>query len=148
MGRWSREGRRYWPMVRMSQSARGEVAEDFEQLGGLFAQADHHAGFGEPFGPQLFGVAQQFEGALVARAGADDAIEARHRLGVVVEHLGAGFDDDADGLAVALEVGDEHLDAAAGSLAANLFDDHGEGARAADEIVVAVDAGDDCVVQA
>ena len=101
-----------------------------------------------PVGPQLFGVAQQLEGALVARAGADDAIEARDRFGVVVEHLGAGLDDDADGFAVALEVGDEDFDAAAGGLAANLFDDQGEGARAAEEVVVAIDAGDHCVLQA
>ena len=97
MGRWSREGRRYWPMVRMSQWTAGEIAEDCEQLVGFFAKADHHAGFRDPFGPQLFGVAQQLEGALVARAGADDAIEARDRLGVVVEDFGAGIDDGADG---------------------------------------------------
>ena len=126
----------------------GEIAEDCEQLGGLFAEADHDAGFGEAFGAQLFGVAQQLKGALVARAGADDAIEARHGLGVVVEHFGAGLDDGADGFAVALEVGDEHFDAAAGGLAANLFDDQGEGARAAEQIVVAIDAGNDGVVQA
>ena len=75
----------------------GEVAEDCEQLVRLFAEADHDAGLREPFGPQLFGVAQQLEGTLVARAGADDAIEARDRLGVVVEDFGAGIDDDADG---------------------------------------------------
>ena len=85
-----------------------------------------------PFGPQLFGVAQQLEGTLVARAGADHAIEARHGLGVVVQDFGPGVDDDADGFAVALEVGDEDFNAAAGSLAANFVDDHGEGARAAD----------------
>ena len=101
-----------------------------------------------PFGLQLFGVAQQLEGALVACAGADDAIEARHGLSVVVEHFGAGFDDDADGFVVALEVGDENFNAAAGGLAANFFNDHGEGARAADEVVVAIDAGDDGVLQA
>ena len=66
----------------------------------------------------------------------------------MVEDLGAGLDDDADGFGIALKVGDEDFDAAAGRLAANLFDDHGEDARAADEVVVAVDAGDDGVLQA
>ena len=66
----------------------------------------------------------------------------------MVEDLGAGFDDDADGFLVALEVGNEDFDAAAGGLAANLVDDHGEDARAADEVVVAIDAGDDGVLQA
>ena len=101
-----------------------------------------------PAGLQLFGVAQQLKRPLVARAGADDAIEARDGLGVVVQDFGRGFDDDADGFAVALEVGDENFDAAAGGLAANFVDDHGEGARAADQIVVAIDAGDHCVLQA
>jgi hypothetical protein len=66
----------------------GQIAEDFEQLVRLFAEADHDAGLGDPFGPQLFGVAQQLKGALVARAGADHAIEARHGLSVVVEDFG------------------------------------------------------------
>ena len=55
--------------------------------------------FVSAFGPQLFGVAQQLKGALVARAGADDAIEARHGLGVVVEDFRARVDDRADGFA-------------------------------------------------
>ena len=38
----------------------GQVAEDGEQLGGLFAEADHEAGFCEAFGAQLFGEAQEF----------------------------------------------------------------------------------------
>ena len=132
----------------MSQPTAARSRKTSSSSCGLFAEADHDAGFGEPFGPQFFGVAQQLESALVARAGADDAIEARDGLGVVVEDLGAGVDDGADGFAVALEVGDEDFDAAAGGLAANLFDDQGEGARAADEVVVAIDAGDDGVLQA
>ena len=91
---------------------------------------------------------EQPQRSLVARAGADDAIEARHGLGVVIEDFGAGVDDDANGFFAALEVGDENFDAAAGSLAADLFDDHGEGAGAAEEIVVAIDAGDDGVFEA
>ena len=65
----------------------------------------------------------------------------------MIEDFRTGLDDGADGLAVALEVGDEDLDAAAGGLAANLGDDKGEGARAAEVVVVAVDAGDHCVEQ-
>ena len=66
----------------------------------------------------------------------------------MVEHLGAGFDHDPDRFLVALEVGDEHLDAAAGGLAANFLDDHGEDARSAHQIVVAIHAGDDGMFQA
>ena len=131
----------------MSQRTAARSRKTSSSSCGLFAEADHDAGLGESCGPQLFGVAQQLKGALVARAGADDAIEARDGLGVVVEDFGAGVDDGADGFVVALEVGDENFDAAAGSLAANFLDDQSEGARAAEEIVVAIDAGDHCVEQ-
>ncbi len=101
-----------------------------------------------PSGRSLFGVAQQLEGSLVARAGSHHAIEARHGLGVVVQHFGFGFDDDSNRFTVALKIGDQHFDAAAGSQPADLFDDHGECARASDEIIIAIDAGDDGVLQA
>ena len=103
--------------------------------------------FVTPSGLSSLAVAQQLEGTLVARAGADDAIEARHAFSVVIEHFRARFDDDADGFCVALKVGDEDFNAAAGGLAANFGDDHGEGARAAEIVVVAIDAGDHCVEQ-
>ena len=57
-------------------------------------------------------------------------------------------DDDADGFFVALEVRDEHLDLTAGSLAADFVDDHGEGAGSAEDVVVAIDAGDDGELEA
>ena len=126
----------------------GEIAEDGEEFVGFFAEADHYAGFGESGGSELFGVAQQLEGAFVAGAGADSAIEAGHRLGVVIQDFGFCLDDDGDGFAVSLEVGDEDFDAASGRLVADLVDDHGEDASAAEEIVVAVDAGDDGVFEA
>ena len=121
MGRWSREGRRYWPMVRMSQPAAARSRKTASSSCGLFAQADHDAGFRHACRVQFLGVTQQIQSAFVARAGADDAIEARHGFGVVVQHFGARVDDHADGFAVALEVGDEHFDAAAGRVAANLL---------------------------
>ena len=66
------------------------------------------------------GVCEEGEGALVAAAGLGDAVEAGYGLDVVVEDLGAGGDDEAEGLVVALEVGGEDFDAAAGGLEADL----------------------------
>ena len=86
---------------------------------------------------------EEAEGALVAGSGADDAIEAGDGFGVVVEDFGAGIDDEADGFFVALKVGDEDFDLAAGSLAADFVDNHDEGAGSSDDVVVAIDAGDD-----
>ena len=125
-----------------------EVAEDFEQLAGLFAKADHDAGFRHAGGIQLLGIAQQFECPLIARAGTDHAIEPRDGFRVVIEDFRPRIDDSLNRFAVALEVGDEDFDATAWGLAANLIDDHGEDARAAHQIVVAIDAGDHCVLQA
>ena len=91
---------------------------------------------------------EQAQSAFVARAGADGAIEARYGFGVVVQHFRVRVDDDADGVFAALEIGDENFDLAAGSLLADLFDDEREGACAAEDIVIAVHAGDDGVLEA
>ena len=127
---------------------RRKVAEDLQQLAGLFAEANHDPGFSDTSGIQLFGVFEQAQSALVARSRAHHAIEARDGFGVVVEHFGAGIDDNPNCFGLSLEVWDQDFDLAAWSLAANLVDDHGEGSCAADQIVVAVNAGDDGVLQA
>ncbi len=125
-----------------------EIAEDREQFVCFFAQAGHHPGLGNSGGVELLGKLQQLQRALISRAGPYDSIEPRHGFRVVVKDFGPGFDNNADGLLVALKVGDEYLGATAGRLAANLVDHHGEGARSADEIVVAIHAGDNRVLQA
>ena len=79
---------------------------------------------------------------LVTGARSHHAIEPRHRFGVVVQHLRLGLDHDADGLFLSLKIGDKHFHLAARRLAANLLDDHGKGAGASQNIVVAVHAGD------
>src|ERR1035441_9593816 len=114
-------------------TGRGQIAEDLEQLGGLLAQAHHHAGLGKPRGPQPFGVAQQLQAPLIPRPRAHRAVEPRHRLDVVIKHLRPRLDHHPNSLPVALEVRDEHFDAARGRLAANLFDDQREGARPAQQ---------------
>ena len=72
-----------------------QIAEYIKQFMRLFAEAHHHARFRDSAGVQLFGVAQQLQRTLIARAGADNAIQPRHRLGVVVHHLGLGIDHNA-----------------------------------------------------
>ena len=65
----------------------------------------------------------------------------------MVEDLGPGFDDGANGFLVALKVWNEHFNAAAGRLAADFLDDKREGASAAEIVIVAINAGDHCVLQ-
>ncbi len=115
----------------------------------LLAEADHDSGLGDDRRVELLSkTSSRSEGALVARPGTDCAVEARDGFGVVVEDFGAGVDNDADGVFVALEVGDEDFDLTAGRLAANLVDDRGEGTSSAEDVVVAIDAGDDGELEA
>ena len=66
----------------------------------------------------------------------------------MVEDFGLRVDDYLDGVVAALEIGDEDFYLAAGRLPADLVDDHGKGARAAEDIVVTVHAGDDGMLEA
>ena len=122
---------------------RRKVAEDLKQFMSLFAETHHDARLGQSFRPQLFGVAQQFKRAFVARPGTNHAIEARYGLRIVVQNFRACFDNDADGLAVALKIGDENFNAAVRGLTADFFDHLGKGTCASHEIVIAIDTGDD-----
>ncbi len=126
----------------------GEIAEDLQKLAGLFAQPDHDAGLGHSPRSNLLGKLQQPQSPLVARPGPDDAIETRDRLGVVVEHLRPRLDHDSNRFFIALKVGDQDLGAAAWGLAANLLDDHGKSAGPAYEVVIAIHAGNDGMLQA
>ena len=126
-----------------SHAGAGQIAIDGEKFVHLFAEADHDSRFCNSLWINFLREPEEAEGALVACSRADDAIEARDGFGIVVEDFGAGFDDEADSFFVALEVGDEDFDLAAGGLAANFVDDHNEGAGSSDDVVVAIDAGDD-----
>ncbi len=66
----------------------------------------------------------------------------------MVHHLGFRIDDNADRLAVALKIRNQHFDAASLRLTANLLDHHREDARTTDQVVVAIHTGNDCVLKA
>src|SRR5580698_5875933 len=125
-----------------------QVAENVEQFGSFFANANHYAGFRHAHGPEFFGIAKKFERSFITGARTNHAIEARHRFGVVVQDIGLSIDYGTDRFRVSLKIGNEHFDAASRSLPANLVDDHGENARTADEVVIAIDAGDDGMFEA
>src|SRR6202041_4004282 len=71
------------------------------------------------------------------------AIQPRDGFGVVIEDFRPRVHHHADGFLVALKVRYENFHLAAGGLAADLLNHHDERARAAEDIVVAIDAGDD-----
>ena len=112
IGRWASDGRRYWPIVRIWQSDRAQVAQHLDDLVPRLAEADHQAGLGRDVRRPRARAVEQLERARVAAARPRRAIEPRHRLGVVVEHVGPRVEDGPQRRFVALEVRDQHFDAA------------------------------------
>ena len=91
---------------------------------------------------------EQLEAPRVLAARARHAVEPRHRLGVVVQDVGPRVEHGAQRRFLALEVGNQHLDAAVGHPRLDLADRVGEDRRAAVGQVVAIDRRDDGVAQA
>ncbi len=85
---------------------------------------------------------------VVAGAGADAQIEPGHGFEVVVEHIGAGIDHLVGGVALAHEIRRQDLDRGGGRLGADGPHHRGEVGRASVVQVVAVDRGDDHVLEA
>ena len=98
--------------------------------------------------PGLAGQRQHAERALVAERRADALEDARHRLDVVREDLGARVEDLAEQRRIAVEVGREDLDAGVRVLGVDAAHGLGVQPRAAVGQVVARDAGDRGVAQA
>ena len=81
-------------------------------------------------------------GVEVARARPHGEVFRRHRLEIVVEHVGTRGDDGLQRPVLAQEVGRQHLDRGAGRARADGADDVGEVPAAAVRQVVAVDRRD------
>ena len=94
------------------------------------------------------GAAQKLERALVDRAFADAAVEARHGFHVVIQHVGARCHHRFERGPVAAKIGDEDFHFAAGDAFANLRDRARENCGAAVGLIVAIHGSDDGVAQA
>ena len=126
---------------------RPEVRHGGQQLVPLFAQAQDDPRLGHEPGRSRAGAAEQLERALVAAPVARHLVEPRHRLGIVVQHVGPRFDDRRERGGAALEVRDEQLDAAAGGVAANRLRGRREVRGPAVRQVVTVHGGDHHVLE-
>ena len=111
----------------------------------FFAEAEHHAGLGDE--ALLLGDLQELQRAVILGLRADLVVEPRDGFDVVVEDFGLLVEDELQGVPVAAEIGDEDFDAGAGGLQADLADRLGPDRRAAVGQLVAVDAGDDDVLE-
>jgi hypothetical protein len=85
---------------------------------------------------------------MVFGLGADGAVEAGDGFEVVVEDFGFLVEHELQGLPVAAEIGDEDFNAGAGGLDSDLADGLCPDVCAAVVELVAVDAGDDDVIEA
>src|ERR1035441_6379281 len=137
-----------FPYTTLFRSTLAQIAEDFDQFPGLLADANHHAALGYRRRVPLLGISEQIKGPLVARAGAHRAVEPRDGLSIVIQHIGLGFEDDAQRIFQPLEVGNQHLDPAIRDECANLPDGFGKNLRAAHVVIVAIYAGHYCMTQA
>ena len=120
----------------------GQVAKHIQQFMRLLTDPHHHSRLRRPSGIQLFGIAQQLETPLVPRPRPHHPVQPRHRLRVVVQHLGPRIHHNANCLFVALKIRDQHFNAASGRLPPYLLDHHRKHARPADKIIVAIHARD------
>ncbi len=122
-----------------------KVAEGLEEFFVGFADADHEAGFGdEVLG---LGTLEEFEGAFVFGLGADFSVLRRDGFGVVVEDVGFGVEDGLEGVPFAAEIGDEDFDGGVGIFGADVADGFGPDLGAAVGEFVAVDGGDDAMLE-
>ena len=118
---------------------------DFEPL---LAQPDHDARLGEDRRIVPLHLLEQPQRGIIARAGADRRIEPRHGFEIVVVDVGPRRDDRLDrGLRLVAEVGRQDLDRGVGRGAAERLDHLDELARAAIGQVVAIDRGDDDMLE-
>ena len=124
------------------------VVKVLERLRDLFAGLAHaqdQVGLGDQ--AEVARLGDHVERALVAERRADPLEDARDRLDVVGQHLGARLEDLAEQVGLAVEVGDEVLDPRAG---VEVVDGaHGLGVEPGAAVleVVARDAGDGGVAQ-
>lgn len=124
----------------------GEVGHEFHDFVLAFADADHDGGFGDA--ALGLDAAEQFHRAVVAGAGPHGGVAALHGFEVVGDDGWFGVDDHLEGGFVALEVTDEDFEGHVGAGVADADDGFGPEGGAAVGEVVAVDGGDDDVLEA
>ena len=112
---WCRgEGRRYWVMVTRSQPAARRSCRAAVISASFLAETEDEVRLGDQ--TRCPGLGQHVEGARVAESRTDPLEDPRNGLDVVCQHLGAGVEDLGEQVRTTGEVGDEHLDPAAGDV--------------------------------
>jgi len=122
-----------------------QVIEHFEDFIFAFADADHDAGFGDP--ALGFDALEEFHGAFVLRAGTNRWVAAFDGFEVVSDDLGFGIDDHLECGLVAFEVAYEDFDGHVWASLSSPDDGLGPNPGAAVVEIIAIDGGDDDVLE-
>ncbi|ODR96369.1 hypothetical protein AUC69_14435 [Methyloceanibacter superfactus] len=124
-----------------------EIVHQRRDLVRRLAQTHHDAGLGEDARIAPLGVLQQRQRMGIVGSRPDAPVKRRHRLHIVIEHVGLRRDDDFQCAGFSQEVGGEHLDRRAGGPCPDGCDRLGEMRGAAVLEIVAVDRGDDNMIE-
>ncbi len=135
-------------MVRIPQPTLPKIAQGRDQLVALFAQTDHQAGLGGNVRCVTTRALEQLESARVAAARPGHAVQPRHGLGVVVEHVRSRIEHGTKRLSVPLKIWNQHLDPAVGDAGAGFTNRRREDRRATVGQIVTIHRGDDDVLEA
>ena len=120
------------------RALRGDFFHRLQHFVARLAEAQHHSRFCGHIRRHFARAAQEFERPLVDRSLAHPAIEPRHRLHVVVEHIRPRCHHFPKRRPVAAEIRNQHFDFAVGNALAYLLDCARENRRASVPLVVAV----------
>ena len=121
---------------------RAQVGEGCHQLVMFFAETDHEPRLRRDDRREAACPVEQFQRSRVAAARTGHAIQARHRLGIVVEDVGPRIEHGTERVFVAPKIGNQDLDAALRQAGAGLTNRLREDRGAAVAEVVAVDRCD------
>ena len=127
---------------------RAQVVHHLQHFVPLFAQPQHDAGLGEHRRIELLHALQQPQRMEIARARPHGEILRRHGFEIVVEHVGLGGDDDFERAVLAQEIRRQDFDGGPRRVRADGADGLREMLSSAVGKIVAVDRGDDDVVEA
>ncbi len=137
----------YWPKCQDVRSLRGDFFHCLEHFLARLAEPQHHSRLRRHIRRHFARPPQQFERALVHCAFAHLAVEPRHRLHIVVQHVGPCRHHRAQRRPVTAKIRYQHFHFAIGNALANLGDRARENRRASVMLVVAIHGRDHRVAQ-
>ena len=124
-----------------------KIPERGRELLVLLAEAHHHTGLRGDVGGVAAGAIEQLQRPRVPSPRSRHLVQPRNGFGVVIEHVGPGIEHRVERLLVALKIRNQDFDPAFRQARPCFADRSREDRRAAVREIIAIDGGDDDVVQ-